>query len=159
MVENDIGWRVASMVDFMFGSPVRIESLAPDPARRALIEETLERVWERSGGIALMQDLATLGHVYGHVDLLVRVDEAALFGATPETAGEAVSIEPIEARRGAPIVNRSDYRELDGYIVLHPGGGDGADAGDAGAAARGAAGSDPRRRGRGAAPRNGSASS
>jgi len=125
VVENDIGWRVAAMVDFMFGSPVRIESLAADPAKRDEIEDVLERVWERSGGIALMQDLATLGHVYGHVDLLVRVDEAALFGATLATADDAVSIEPIEARRGVAMVSEDDYRELDAYAVLHDRGGAG----------------------------------
>jgi len=133
VVENDIGWRVGAMVDFMFGSAVRIESLASDAARRDLIEDVLERVWERSGGIALMQDTATLGHVYGHVDLLVRADEAALLGATPKTAPGAVSIEPIEARRGVPVVSEDDYRVLDAYAVLH---GEVSGAGAAGPARR-----------------------
>ena len=77
----------------------------------------LERVWERSGGIALMQDIATLGHVYGYVDLLVRVDEDLLVGASIETVHEAISIEPIEPRRGVPIVSDLDYRVLDGYAI------------------------------------------
>lgn len=118
VIENDIGWRVGTMVDFMFGSPVRIESLVDgDDAKKDAIEGVLERVWERSGGISLMQDIATLGHVYGHVDLLVRIDEGRLFSATLETVHEAFSIEPIEPRRGVPIVSDSDYRELDGYAI------------------------------------------
>lgn len=117
VIENDIGWRVGTMVDFMFGSPVRIESLAEDESVVEVIEGILERVWEHSGGISLMQDIATLGHVYGYVDLLVRVDEDKLVGASVETVHEAFSIEPIEPRRGVPIVNDSDYRVLDGYAI------------------------------------------
>ena len=100
VIENDIGWRVGTMVDFMFGSPVRIESLTEKDSLRDDIEGVLERVWEHSGGISLMQDIATLGHVYGYVDLLVRVDEDRLVGASLETVHEAFSIEPIEPRRG-----------------------------------------------------------
>jgi len=117
VIENDIGWRIGTMVDFMFGSPVRIESLSDDEGLREIVEGVLERVWERSGGIALMQDIATLGHVYGYVDLLVRVDEDLLVGASIETVHEAISIEPIEPRRGVPIVSDSDYRVLDGYAI------------------------------------------
>lgn len=72
VIENDIGWRVQLMVDFMFGKPVQIASLAPEESRRREIERVLDAVWERSGGIALLQDMALLGHVYGHVDLLLR---------------------------------------------------------------------------------------
>jgi Phage portal protein, SPP1 Gp6-like len=117
VIENDIGWRIGTMVDFMFGSPVRIESLSDEEATREVIEGIVERVWEHSGGIALMQDIATLGHVYGYVDLLLRVDEDKLVGASMETVHEAFSIEPIEPRRGVPIVSDSDYRELDGYAI------------------------------------------
>jgi hypothetical protein len=117
VIENDIGWRIGTMVDFMFGSPVRIESLSDDEGLKDSIEGVLERVWERSGGISLMQDIATLGHVYGYVDLLVRVDEDLLVGATVETVHEAISIEPIEPRRGVPMVSDSDYRVLEGYAI------------------------------------------
>ncbi len=117
VIENDIGWRVQTMVDFMFGNPVRIESTSGDEALKSSVEGLLERVWERSGGIELMQDLATLGHVYGHVDLLVRIDEELLMRSSLEDAHEAISIEPIDARRGVAIVSAEDYRELDGYAV------------------------------------------
>ncbi len=117
VIENDIGWRIGTMVDFMFGSPVRIESLSDDDDLGGRIEGVLERVWEKSGGISLMQDIATLGHVYGYVDLLVRIDEDRLVGATVDNVHEAISIEPIEPRRGVPIVSDSDYRILDGYAI------------------------------------------
>lgn len=121
VIENDIGWRVAAMVDFMFGSPIRIESLADDEATRERIEEVLERVWEASGGIALLQDMATLGHVFGHVDLLVRVDEQGLIGSRLPSAERWISIEPIDARRGVAVLSERDYREIELY-ALHIGG-------------------------------------
>ena len=66
VIENDIAWRIQTMVDFMFGKPVRIESTAPDAGRAALIGQVLDAVWEASGGISLLQDMALLGHVHGH---------------------------------------------------------------------------------------------
>ena len=116
VIENDIAWRVQTMVDFMFGRPVRFESLAADPDTRAKAERVIEAVWERSGGIAMMQDAALLAHVFGHVDLLLRVDESRLGGPT-DHAAEAFTIEPIDPRRGVPLVSPEDYRELDAYAV------------------------------------------
>lgn len=113
VVENDIAWRIHTMVDFMFGRPIRIRSDAPDPGLRAQIERVLDRVWRASGGITLLQDVATLGSVFGHVDLLLRVDEEALLAATPDRAAEALRVEPVDARRGIPVVSPHDYRELD----------------------------------------------
>ena len=117
VIENDIGWRIGTMVDFMFGSPIRIESLAEDEGTKQAIEEVLESVWEASGGISLMQDMATFGHVFGHVDLLVRVDEEGLVGSRVWDAGRWISIEPIDARRGVAVMSASDYRAVDVYGV------------------------------------------
>ncbi|MFW6059628.1 MAG: hypothetical protein ACODAQ_05570, partial [Phycisphaeraceae bacterium] len=41
VIENDIAWRLHAMVDFMFGRPVSLQSLAPDPQRAATIGEFL----------------------------------------------------------------------------------------------------------------------
>ena len=120
VIENDIGWRIGAMVDFMFGSPIRIESLAEDETTKERVEQVLERIWESSGGIALLQDMATLGHVFGHVDLLVRVDEESLLGTRAQDADRWVSIEPIDARRGVAVLDTQDYREIDLY-ALHVG--------------------------------------
>jgi hypothetical protein len=121
VIENDIAWRVHTMVDFMFGKPVQILSTAPDEPLRRRIEAALDAVWEASGGISLFQDMALLGHVYGHVDLLVRVDDALFtqrFDADePASFAELIRIEVIEPTRGFPIVNPMDYRRLDGFVV------------------------------------------
>ena len=121
VIENDIAWRVQTMVDFMFGKPVRIVSTARDAGLRAVIERALDAMWEASGGISLLQDTALLGHVHGHVDLLLRTD--ALAGGRP--AGEAgvieraesLRIEVIEPTRGIPILDPSDYRVIRAYVI------------------------------------------
>ncbi len=137
VIENDIAWRVHTMVDFMFGRPVTILSTAPDQKLRRRIQRALEAVWEASGGIALMQDIGLLGHVYGHVDLLVRAvggaggaggasgdggaDDAA--GAPTDTAAldaaGAVRIEVVVPTRGIPLLNPRDFRAIDAYIVRY----------------------------------------
>lgn len=113
VIENDIAWRIHTLVDFMLGKPVRVHSTAADPALRTIIERTLDAVLEASGGIGLLQDAALLGHVFGHVDLMVRIDDSRE-GAT------AVRIEPVDPRRGIAVLNPSDYRIIESYIVATP---------------------------------------
>jgi len=138
VIENDIAWRVHSMVDLMFGKPVMLLSTAREEGRRRVIERLLDAVWEASGGIALFQDLALLGHVHGHVDLLLRTDgltrlrgsaSATRAGGVPPTLddeidegriadlAESVRIEVIEPTRGIPVLNPSDYRKLNLFVI------------------------------------------
>lgn len=131
VIENDIAWRVHAMVDYLFGRPVRIVSLASDDAKRALIERVLQSAWDASGGMTLLQDAALLGHVHGYVDLVVRYAGAPAAVAGDAEFGEAraegddaiaeaarrVRIEVIDAPRGVPLVSPGDYRELDAYVL------------------------------------------
>ncbi len=131
VVENDIAWRIQTMVDFMFGRPIKIASTAADPVLRETIEQAIAAVWDSSGGIALMQDMGLLGHVYGHVDLLIRAlgEGDARVGATPRGSGEmeegsvaeraarAVRVEVIEPPRGVALASERDYREIDAYVI------------------------------------------
>ncbi len=135
VIENDIAWRIHAQVDFMFGKPVAIRSTGPglEDAQRGRVERVLDRVWEASGGVALLQDVALLGHVYGYVDLSVRADEPALRalaqamrrddGAGRErallAAAELIRIEPIEPTRGVPLLDPADYRRLLAYAVTY----------------------------------------
>lgn len=132
VIENDIGWRVDTMVDFMFGKPVVLVSTAGEESRRRLIERVLDAAWEASGGAALLQDAALLGHVYGSVDLVLRVDErlagivAAAGGVDAgdtarviDLARRLLRIEVVEPTRGVPILDPGDYRRLRGYAVHH----------------------------------------
>ena len=129
VIENDIAWRVQAMVDLMFGKPVKIHSLAADEATRELIEHLLDAVWEASGGIALLQDMALLGHVYGHVDLVVRLDEvgleiagASLRGRRPtveelRAIAGLIRIEAIEPTRGIAVLDEDDYRHMIAFAI------------------------------------------
>jgi hypothetical protein len=124
VIENDIAWRVQAMIDFMFGKPVEIRSDARDPALRDTIERVLQAVWTASGGIALLQDLALLGHIYGHADLALRIDPALLtVGGSDEAIADGAArnlhIELIDPRRGIPLVDPHDYRRVIAYIVRH----------------------------------------
>src|SRR4051794_16304735 len=57
VIENDIAWRIDTMIDFLFGGPLKISSIAPDPARREQIESLLTQIFTHSGGQLLLQQL------------------------------------------------------------------------------------------------------
>lgn len=136
VIENDIGWRIQVLNDFMFPAPPRILSKAPDPARRPIIEQILHTVIEANGGIQLWQDAALLGSVYGHVDFFVNTHalsspraastrrdapgEAAskhLDNSPARRAGNAVLIETVEAPRAIALLDPADYRRVIAYII------------------------------------------
>lgn len=127
VIENDIAWRVHAMVDFLFAKPIRFISTARDETTRKAVEAALDAIWETSGGISLFTDLALLGHVFGHVDLLVRVTSTAADvrrrSRQPANMNDLlrlappVRIEVIDPRRGVPIFDPSDYRKLGAYII------------------------------------------
>jgi hypothetical protein len=72
VIENDIGWRIDTMVDYLFGKPLVVSSAAPEPARRERIGKLLRMILANSGGIGFLQQLALFGSVYGYVDVLVK---------------------------------------------------------------------------------------
>lgn len=123
VIENDIGWRIETMVDFMFGKPIQLHSTAQDPQTRNAIDQLLDAIWQNSGGIALLQDLALLGHIYGYVDLALRIDEPQLLRlrkrANPDLRdiASAFRIEVIAPTRGIPILSPDDYRIIDAYLI------------------------------------------
>lgn len=129
VIENDIAWRVQTMVDFMFGRAITILSTASSPALRREIERALDAVWEASGGIGLLQDMGLLGHVYGHVDLAVRRVGEEGADASLHPAARAARIELIEPTRGIPMLSPGDYRELDAYIIRYRREGHGVESG------------------------------
>jgi len=77
VIENDIGWRVDTQVDFLFGRPIVINSAVVDAARRDVIEALLRQILAANGGLVFLQKLALLGAVYGSVDVLVKFDAGA----------------------------------------------------------------------------------
>lgn len=127
VIENDIAWRIHAMVDFMFGRPATIVSNAPDESRRREIERLLDAVLEASGGVSLLQDAGLLGAVYGHVDFVLRADElfraqgvqGAVSGGRALALAPLCRVEIVEPQRAIPLLNPSDYRRIDAYIVRY----------------------------------------
>jgi len=140
VVENDIGWRIDTGVHFLAGKPVITESLARRPQDARRIEAALGAVWESSGGVSLVQEIALMGAVYGFVDLVIRVrpnsgdaaevhpgsesgDPSSLSSSDTRAAlraGRVVSIEAIEAPRVLPVLDEHDYRRLRYWVqVFH----------------------------------------
>jgi hypothetical protein len=140
VIENDIAWRVHTLVDFMFPAAPRILSKAGDAARRREIEAVLAAVFDANGGISLWQNAALLGGIYGYVDFLMDASGLARQGvadsarrASGKPSGmdsttqglseflsrmaHAIRIETVDATRAIPLLSPSDYRTLDGYII------------------------------------------
>lgn len=133
VIENDIAWRVHTLVDFMFPAAPKIVSRASDSRTRGEIELLLESVLEAAGGDALWQDAALLGSVYGYVDFRLGVNSLATVAAQRASSGTVPSktsindlsdriasrltIETVEAPRAIPLLSGADYRELDAYII------------------------------------------
>jgi len=134
VIENDIGWRIDTGVHFLTGRPVTTESLARRPQDARRIEAVLRAVWDASGGLTLLQEMALLGAVYGFVDLVIRMrpdsGDAARTGnreggrdgndrpaAFP--AGEALSLEAIEAGRIVPVLEEDDYRRMRYWVQVY----------------------------------------
>lgn len=124
VIENDIAWRIHALVDFMFAKPVGIQSLASDPHTAAAIERVLAALIQANGGTQFFQNLALLGAVYGHVDLLPRIDQlpptglsnsdrdrpktAARSGLSADRAGSApFNPESTEAADHVPTLDRA----------------------------------------------------
>jgi hypothetical protein len=80
VIENDIAWRIHTLVDFMFPDAPTVSSSAADPRTREQINAILEAVLNEgsdAGDVSLWQNAALLGSVYGFVDFLVNLREPA----------------------------------------------------------------------------------
>lgn len=141
VIENDIAWRIHTLVDFMFGKGVTVESLADDRDTAGLIERAIGAVFDANGGVRFFADMALLGSVYGFVDVLLRVDQLHVqptvttsdsgFGDrsaarapsnTPDAervirAADRFVLETVEAPRAIPVLNPADYRRLEAYVL------------------------------------------
>lgn len=130
VIENDIGWRIDAGVHFLFGKPPVVESLARESARARQIESVLRSVLDANGGLALLQELALLGSVYGFVDVVVRPPEglSRIDGRWVRIIGDTVvecdplqyvRLEPVEAWRAVPVLDENDWRRTQVYLLSY----------------------------------------
>lgn len=144
VIENDIAWRIDTMIDFLFGQPIVINSAAPDAKRRSVIEQLIRQILSHNGGVGFFQKIALLGAVYGYVDVLVKLvspAEAKVGGSTDchvqqlgqstssaEAVEEAIDLqalassirfEIVEPTRGLPIVSCYDPGAAVGFVQFY----------------------------------------
>jgi hypothetical protein len=119
VIENDIAWRMHTLVDFMFPTSPEILSRAAHADRRSQIEAILTAVFEGSGGIGLWQDAALLGSVFGSVDILVHTRPPRAAGDLADRAAECVGLEIIEAPRAVPLLDAADYRVILAFVIAY----------------------------------------
>ena len=126
VIENDIAWRINTMVDHLFGKGLTIFSKAPQPARRQQIDSIIKQVFKSAGGFEFFNNLAVLGGVYGFVDCILRVD--ALFAILPKpqdfsqvlTAAAKINIDLVEAAHCLAVVDETNYKKIKFYIQHFP---------------------------------------
>jgi hypothetical protein len=143
VVENDIGWRINAMVDFLFGKGISFVSKAPEVRKRREIEKIIESVFAANGAVGFFQDMAVLGSVYGFVDCIIRPGEEVLrrfqlaagagsrlehvSGSSDLTSfstpvdsilqlASCIGLELIEAPRALPVLDENDYRKINYYV-------------------------------------------
>ena len=126
VIENDIAWRIDTMMDFLFGKAINITSRAQDRQRAGQIQQILKMVFDANGAMTYFQELALLGSIYGFVDVILRWEEK--FGSVGSGASKVkpfnealakakeITLEPIEAPRALPILDENNYRKIQCYI-------------------------------------------
>ncbi|MFG0329918.1 MAG: phage portal protein [Phycisphaerales bacterium] len=81
VVENDIAWRIETLIDYTVGREVRFASRARAAETRDAIDALLAVLFDANGGVEWLQQAALLAAVYGHVDFLLRADHLFAFPA------------------------------------------------------------------------------
>ena len=100
VIENDIGWRLNTVVDFALGDMPVINSTAQDPQKRAAITAAINQVLSDSGGVGLLQQIVLLGAIHGSAYIMIRPDPSLLARLAPtpaETREPRSGIAPLEA--------------------------------------------------------------
>jgi hypothetical protein len=103
VIENDIAWRVHTMVDFLFPRCPTLRSLAPDAALARSVEEALQAMLDANGGVRLLHEMALYGAVYGFVDVALRTPADA---ADPVLAAAGAAGSPARSPASAAPAHR-----------------------------------------------------
>ena len=145
VIENDIAWRIETLVNYAAGGDVRILSKAKSPETRSAIEQFASALLEENGGHQFLADLSLLASIYGQVDLLLRTDQLfskkfkrgnrqllSTWGSSGDEASsqtqpdqalrkaaEMLPLEMIEAPRAIPFLDPNDYRRILAYVIYY----------------------------------------
>jgi len=83
VIENDIAWRVHTMIDFLFPKPITIRSLAKSTETARSIERIFSELLDANGGMSFLQQTALFGSVYGFADIALRAPADGLAERLP----------------------------------------------------------------------------
>ncbi len=106
VIENDIAWRIDTMVDLLLGHSPLIESVATDAGTRRDLTATFRAVLDSAGGTSLLQEIATLAAIYGFADIVIKPDD---------TAATGVRLEVVDPLTAVPIVDPLSAADLLAY--------------------------------------------
>ncbi|HVS72541.1 MAG TPA: phage portal protein [Phycisphaerae bacterium] len=118
VIENDIAWRIHTLVDFAAGKAPAIVSLARDPQTRARLTAVIAAIVECAGGLSFFQELVLQGAIYGSAwvhlrptaELLMRLGKGATAGGGPQGSdpdqGSAFEVGAAAAGQGGAAVGR-----------------------------------------------------
>lgn len=115
VIENDIGWRIRTMIDYLFGRPLCLRSRAESPHLAATIERVLAALFDANGGEAFFQELALYGAVYGFVDIALRIpaDWSSVSAGLPARTDDR-PLPPPEHTQARPGTSPSDGQDARG---------------------------------------------
>ncbi|HVX83675.1 MAG TPA: phage portal protein [Phycisphaerae bacterium] len=120
VIENDIAWRIHTLVDFAAGKAPAIISLARDASVRARLNAVIAAIVECAGGLSFFQELVLQGAIYGSAwvhlrptaELLTRLNGLgkATAGGGPQGSdpdqGSAFEVGAAAAGQGGSAVAR-----------------------------------------------------
>ncbi|MGC9455366.1 MAG: phage portal protein [Phycisphaerae bacterium] len=122
VIENDIAWRIQTMIDFLFPRCPTFRSLAADEQLAATIEQTMAALLEANGGVRLLQEMALYGAVYGFVDVALRTPADAAghapAAAIPADSPSRSSASAATAHRPGTPTDRSRLRAVSAAATL-----------------------------------------
>ncbi len=124
VIENDIAWRIDTMVDYLFGRPITLDSTADDPDQREQITTLLRAVFEANGGMQFLQQVALLGSVYGYVDVLVKYQpektEERIQKSESRSRGKKEGIQKTEGEKSKEGIQKTETRIVDNPTPITP---------------------------------------
>ncbi|MDY6913370.1 MAG: phage portal protein [Planctomycetota bacterium] len=122
VIENEIAWRIHTMIDFLFGKCPSIRSQARNVDLAQAIEAVVTAMLEANGSLGLFQEIALYGCVYGFVDIALRTPADKFAGspsalerpdgslARQDAAGSFSAVASAASRPGTSENNSSAQR-------------------------------------------------
>jgi hypothetical protein len=104
VIENDIAWRINTLVDFVAGRPPAITSTAPDPELRAQLTTFINALLgfgpNQTTGLSLLQTLTLQGAIHGSAWIHLRPTPQLLAHLPPTAPGKDAPGAPADSGTG-----------------------------------------------------------